>query len=210
VKTLVLRVEWMWWRDPAKQAVGEIVRRRLRRALARFESLLARFEAGTLTPPKPRPRRSRPEPPDPAEGAPPPPRAPRVRLPWHLGWLRAFSGDVEITRLGQTLDDMVRNDARMRAMIEAAPWVGRLLRPILWMTGARQIPPVLVPPEPDSMMKRWMAGDAGRRPPKPPPPPPHPYFPPLMPTPQQQEAEARRHASRPGGLFWDGKRFFYS
>jgi hypothetical protein len=30
-----------------------------------------------------------------------------------------------------------------------------------------------------------------------------------MPTPQQQEAEARRHASQPGGLFWDGKRFFY-
>jgi hypothetical protein len=55
-----------------------------------------------------------------------------------------------------------------------------------------------------------MAGDAGRRPPKPPPPPPEPFFAPLMPTPQQQEAEARRHASRPGGLFWDGKRFFYS
>jgi len=98
----------------------------------------------------------------------------------------------------------------MRALIEASPRLGRLLRPILWMTGARQLPPILMPPHPDPLMKRWAAGDAAKRPPTPPPAPPPPFFASLMPTPEQQEAEARRHANRPGGLFWDGKRMFYS
>jgi hypothetical protein len=207
VKALVFRVQWLGMRQPAKEPVTEAIKGRLRRALDRFNALLARFEAGTLTPPKPRPARPRPEQ---ADTGSPPPRPERVRLPRHFGWLREITGDIEITRLGENLDHMVRNDARMGALIEAAPWAGRLIRPILWMTGARQIPPILVPPDPDTMMQRWVAGDAAKRPPKPPPEPPPPFFAPLMPTPEQQEAEARRHASRPGGLFWDGKRFFYS
>jgi hypothetical protein len=60
-------------------------------------------------------------------------------------------------------------------------------------------------------MRRWEAAWARQYPPQQPPPePPPPFFAALMPTPEQQEAEARRYANRPGGLFWDGKRFFYS
>jgi hypothetical protein len=195
-------------REPAKVPVTEVVTGRLKRALARFDALVARFEAGTLTPP--RPRRPRPENPEPADTEPRPPRPPRVPLPRNLGWLREFTGDPEISFLGMNLHDMVCNDARMRALIEAAPWVGRVVRPILWMLGAPQLPPILVPPDPDPLTRRWAAGNAARRPPRPAPEPPPPFFAALMPTPEQQEAEARRHANRPGGLFWDGKRFFYS
>jgi hypothetical protein len=210
VKAVAFRVHWLGRREPARLSVTELVAARLRRTVDRFTALLARFEAGTLTPPKPRPARPRPEPAEPADPEPKPPRPERAPLPRHFGWLREISGDHEITRLGQGLQALVADDARMRALIEAAPRVGRLLRPILWMTGAPWIPPILVPPKPDARMTRWMAGNAGKQAPPPPPPPPPPFFASLMPTPEQQEAEARRHASRPGGLFWDGKRMFYS
>jgi hypothetical protein len=203
VKALGLLVFDFGRREPAKEPVTEVVRTRLRRALDRFHSLLARFEAGTLTPPRPRPARARPEP---ADAEPPAPRPPGARLPRHLGWLWEISGDIEIHRMGQGLHYLVTNDAGMRALIQAAPdRMGRLIRPIMWMAGVAQIPPILVPPEPGYVMKRWMAGDAGKRapkPPAPPPPPPKPFFASLMPTPEQQEAEARRYANRPGGLIW--------
>jgi hypothetical protein len=211
LKALAFRVHWLGMREAARLSVVEVVAARLRRTVDRFTALLARFEAGTLTPPKPRPARRRPEPADPTDPDPDPqpPQPDGVRLPRDWGWLWKMSGDIEIYRLGESLHALVSNDAKMRALIEASPRLGRLLRPILWMTGARQLPPILMPPHPDPLMRRWAAGDAGKQVPTPPPAPP-PFFASLMPTPAQQEEEARRHANRPGGLFWDGKRMFYS
>jgi hypothetical protein len=209
VKTIVMRVELFVRWEPATEPVRDAIKVRLRRALDRFASLLAQFEAGTLQPPRPRPARPRP---DPAEGEARPPRRPGTRLPRHLGWLLELTGDSEITGLGLGLDDMVRNDAGMRALIAASPRAAALVRSILWMTGMQQIPEILAPPpDPLATMRRWEAAWARQYPPQQPPPePPPPFFAALMPTPEQQEAEARRYANRPGGLFWDGKRFFYS
>ena len=109
----------------------------IRNRLARYA---ARFRAGTLAPPCPRP-------------APPRPRRPRgpgrwdhlPRLPRGRMWLvRLVPGiGVGANHLALLLDE-----PEMQAMLAAAPQVGRTLRPLWHMLSPDPLPPMLRRPPP--------------------------------------------------------------
>ena len=126
----------------------------LHRAAGRFERLLARHDAGRVTPPRTRPpgagpSRDRPSSDRPlAEGPSAEPGRSRRpgRLPGGFAWLRelvpATGGP------GSQLQHLLRDPA-MAELLEVAPQAGRILRPLCRMLGigpGPDVPPALFPP----------------------------------------------------------------
>ena len=133
-----------------------LIWRRLRHMGTRFAAIAARHGAGTLHPPRHRPR------------APRPPRArPREPLPRGNAWLLRLVPDAVG---GASQLQHLLADAEMAALIAAAPQTGRILRPLCRMLGLR--PPAVLalpprPPRPPAAPTR----PATDRPPAAPPPP---------------------------------------
>ncbi len=106
----------------------------LQRTFVRFTRLIARVEAGTLTPPKPRAKRARAETPR---------KTPRLRLPRGKAWViralpwRAITQATDLTTL------LARPE--VAAIVTAHPQAQRLLRPLCHMLG---IAPICVPKRP--------------------------------------------------------------
>jgi hypothetical protein len=114
-----------------------LIDRRLSRMARIFAATAARFQAGTLRPPRPRAPR-----PEPAPQA--PPRPPYERLPGGFGWLNTqvpgyapYVGDMALRLLAEP---------EMQALLAAAPQLGRILRPLCRMSGVRPAPGLIPPP----------------------------------------------------------------
>ncbi len=114
---------------------------RLRRMSQRFAALVARMEAGRLRPPRPavqNPDRPRPQ-------HPPPPWPPVPSIP---GWLLHYV-QMEAAATSSLLRHMLEHDPEMRALLQAAPQLGRILRPLLRMVSPAPLPQRLIrPPRP--------------------------------------------------------------
>ena len=133
------------------------VANRLQRLHSRLTRLIARWEAGTLTPPRRRP--------------PPRRRAPRAPGPWdhlpHLprgrGWLpRLVPGSgVGAAQLRRLLDE-----PGMQALLEAAPQAGRVLRPLWHILSAEPPPPLLRRPPPAPAPAEEAKAEPEARPPR--------------------------------------------
>jgi hypothetical protein len=108
---------------------------RLRRMSRRFASLVARMEAGRLKPP-------RPPTPDPGRTRPPRPPPPGPRFPSSPGWLLHYVR-LEAAATSSLLRDMLEHDPELRALLEAAPQLGRILRPLLRMVSTGPVPETL-------------------------------------------------------------------
>ena len=132
---------------------------RLQRMAGRVARLAARAEAGTLRPPRRRPAAPRRT----AASA-------TQRLPRGFAWLVQ---QVPAAAFGAGQLEALLADPGMTTLIEAAPQIGRTLRPLCHMLGVRP-PPSL------------------RRPPTAPPPPA------LLAAPRRTEAGRLRPAERPG------------
>ena len=110
----------------------------LHRPAQRLARLIAKLQAGTLTPP--RPRTAATTPPSPA------PRAPKLRLPGRHAWLIRL-----VQRTAQLYPqlEILIGRPEMAELLAAAPQAGRILRPLCRMLGIRPVPPVLrLPPRP--------------------------------------------------------------
>ena len=136
---------------------------RVTRLQRRFERLVVRYRAGTLVPPRPRaprPEKAVPETEAQETGAqktgapaadgqqtaaqPAKPARPASLLPRHHGWLCAMVPLWAAGYGGKIL--YLLDHPEMRELIAAAPQAGRLLRPLLWMTG-RYTPAFLALPK---------------------------------------------------------------
>ncbi len=127
---------------------------RLRRMAARVARLAARLRLGTL-PPARRPASPRP-------GGPPP-----RRLPQGFAWV------VRLVPEAASSASQLRHllaDPQMAALVEAAPSMGRLLRPLCRMLGVRPPPGLKPPPRPAASSRAARPPD---RPPSAPRPKPH-------------------------------------
>ena len=119
----------------------------VRRIRNRFAALVVKYRAGTL--PAPRPKRPPPaiEPPDGSEPdeseQKPKPVRPVSLLPRNFAWLCGIVPQWAAGCGGQVLH--LLDEPEMRDLIAAAPQAGRLLRPLLWMTG-RHCPDFLALP----------------------------------------------------------------
>ena len=111
---------------------------RLGRMVARFTAIAARAAAGTLRAP---PRR-RTVPAEPAAEKRPPPR--RNPLPQNFAWLVRLVP--EAACFGSQLQFLLA-EPEMKALLEAAPQLGRILRPLCRTLGVSPVPAV-VPPAP--------------------------------------------------------------
>ena len=132
-------------RGGVEWAVVHAADARVRRIRNRFADLVAKYRAGTLCPPRPRPAPRVEILPEGEETVPKPakpPRAPSV-LPRGFAWLCALVPQWAAGCGHQILREL--DDPEMRELIAAAPQAGRLLRPLLWMTG-RQVPTFLALP----------------------------------------------------------------
>ena len=119
-------------RDRSTGPFTLLIHARLRKLQARFAAIVAGVEAGTV-------RTGR------ARGA---SRAARVAsprlMPSDFGWLCRLmpEGNVYATYL----EDQMRTDAALAAVLAKAPEAGRVLRSVLWMMG-RPVPEMLRPPK---------------------------------------------------------------
>ena len=124
---------------------------RLRRMEFRITRLAARVAAGPLPPPRSRPAAAR------ATVS----RPPELRLPRGFAWLVRL---VPAAASGAGQLETLLADPAMKALIEAAPQIGRTLRPLCHLLGVRPPPilqkPARVPPR---------QAEAGRPPPGEPP-----------------------------------------
>ncbi len=150
---------------------------RLRRMSRRFASLVARVEAGQLKPP-----RSAVQNPDPGRTRPPRPPPPWPPLPSSPGWLLHYV-QLEAAATNNLLRHMLEHDPEMRALLEAAPQLGRILRPLLRMVSPAPLPARLIrppPPAPAATTPGVHVEAAPARPARTPQPgvPPHPGPPP--------------------------------
>jgi hypothetical protein len=197
---LILTTLWNWvWEKPGREMTGLVsvaIRRKLVRARLRFAILAQRFHEGTLAPPKPR-----------ATPRPPPgiakPRSPSI-LPRHFGWLCGLVPSWAAGAGSQMLHQLT--DPELEAMAAASPEVGRLIRPLLWMTG--QMPPAYLALPPRT--KRARAELPPQRRPRraaPPRPPAAPEVPPPGPTPTPQPPAALLVTPEFEGERWKNYRF---
>ena len=140
---------------------------RLRHAVARVTRLAAQVAAGTLPKPRapgsPRPRAARPPaPPDPAK----PP------IPGGFAWLLRLMDEPArhwVAGARGQLQHLLA-DPDMVSLIEAAPQMGRSLRPICRMLGLRPPPPLARPRRPRATPATVPAEPAPADPAAPPPP----------------------------------------
>jgi hypothetical protein len=128
---------------------------RLRRMSRRFAALVARMEAGRLKPPRP------PAPnPDPGRTRPPRPPPPWPPFPSSPGWLLHYV-QLEAAATANLLRHMIEHDPEMRALLDAAPQLGRILRPLLLMVGPAPFPARLIrPPRPQPAQRAVSAAAA--------------------------------------------------
>jgi hypothetical protein len=124
---------------------------RLRRMSRRFANLVARMEAGRLKPPRPAAPRN-PDPNRTPAARPPPPRPwpprPWPPVPSSPGWLLHYV-QLEAAATANLIRHMLEHDPEMRALLDAAPQLGRILRPLLWMVSLDPLPATLArPPRP--------------------------------------------------------------
>ena len=119
-------------RDRSAGPLTLAIHRRLRRLQARFAALVAQVAAGT----RPAIR---------ANGGPRAARAAPPRLlPNGFGWLCRLMPEGNV--YASYLEDQMRTDAELAALLAVAPQAGRMLRPVLWMMG-RPVPEMLrLPP----------------------------------------------------------------
>ena len=132
------------WRQvggqPAREAIFALLFGRLGRMAARFETLFAKWQSGTL----PKPRQPRAE-----QSRPVHPRPTLPTIPQGRGWLLSppehfrMAAALASSRLQQLLADP---DAA--AFLQAAPQVGRMLRPLCRMLAADLPTPLRLPPRP--------------------------------------------------------------
>jgi hypothetical protein len=116
---------------------------RLRRMSRRFAALAARMEAGRLKPPRPAVQN-----PDPGKTRPPRPPPPWPPVPGTPGWLLHYV-QLEAAATANLIRHMLEHDPEMRALLEAAPQLGRILRPLLRMVSPAPLPARLIrPPRP--------------------------------------------------------------
>jgi hypothetical protein len=111
---------------------------RLRRMSRRFASLVARMEAGRLKPP-----RASVQNPDPGRPRPPRPPPPWPPFPSSPGWLLHYV-QLEAAATANLIRHMLEHDPEMRALLEAAPQLGRILRPLLRMVSPAPLPTRLI------------------------------------------------------------------
>jgi hypothetical protein len=181
---LILAALWDWvWQKPGKEmtdVLSEAIRRKLAKAKARFAILAQRFHDGTLAPPEPRarPRKPAPSPDDAAPRTRPPPILPR-----HFAWLCGLVPQWA-AGCGSQMQHLLQTP-ELEAMAKASPEVGKLLRPLLWMTG--RMPPAYLALPPRTRRARAGLPPGPRRPraapvapaeSPPPAPPPPPALPP--------------------------------
>jgi len=137
---------------------------RLRRMAGRITRLAARAEAGPLPPPRSRPAAPR------RTAAPP-----YQRLPRGFAWLVRL---VPAASSGAGQLQALLDDPAMQTLIEAAPQIGRTLRPLCRMLGVSlspslrlPSPAVPTPPRPVAGGRPPPAGPSRARPLRPPPTP---------------------------------------
>jgi len=121
----------IFMRDRSTGPLTLLIHGRLRQLQARFAAIVARVEAGKIRPAATRSAQ---------RGA----RVASTRLvPSDFGWLCRLmpEGNVYATYL----EEQVRTDAKLAAVLAAAPQAGRVLRSVLWMMG-RDVPEMLRPP----------------------------------------------------------------
>jgi len=134
---------------------------RMRNRIARFA---ARWQAGTLTPPRPRIRPAVPR----CRNATPGPWDHLPKLPRGRLWLtRLVPGIV----FGASQLRALLDEPEMAAMLRAAPQIGRTLRPFWHMLSGDPLPPLLQrpeppPPRPAEPGRRPSADAPGARPPR--------------------------------------------
>jgi len=150
------------------------------RAATRFERLYARWQAGTLAPPRPsragQPRQRS------AAPRPPPPHLPR--LPTSQAWLLRHVQPAAVS--GCQLQNLLATP-ELAEFLRAAPHAARILRPLCRMLGITPLPPPLQPP-PRAPRPR-IAKPAIR--------PHHPEPPPPRPLPRYVRAAARAWRTKP-------------
>jgi hypothetical protein len=140
---LAALVRWVW-EKPGREMTGLVsmaIRRKLTGVQARFAILAQRFHDGTLAPPKPRatPRK----PPHAADDAAARTR-PQAILPRRFGWLCGLVPSWA-AGVGYQMEALLQHP-EMEAMAAASPEVGKLIRPLLWMTGRRPPAYLALPP----------------------------------------------------------------
>ena len=135
----------VWGRIPIP--VIRLVWRRLRNLRARYNTILARFHAGTLPPPNTTPRPIAPS--QPAAASPP---SDKPRLPQHSGWLLdTISWFVTLRR--HELEEML-DDPQTKAEVTEAPQLGSALRPACTMLAVKQPPWLRLPRRPRTRPSR--------------------------------------------------------
>ena len=122
-----------------------LISKRVGRLGLRFASLHARYQAGTLRPPRPRaaPRTPRPRNPRPLD-----------RLPRKTGWLADMfpgQGPADARGLAEHLRNDIDNNPETQAFLAAAPQAGRILRPLWRMLTPAPLPEKLkLPRKPEA------------------------------------------------------------
>ena len=143
----------VWGRIPIP--VIRLVWRRLRNLRARYNTILARFQAGTLPAPNtapPQPAAASPPPEAPPSDAPTPKAPPPPRLPQHSGWLLdTISWFVTLRR--HELEEML-DDPQTKAEVTEAPQLGSALRPACTMLAVKQPPWLRLPRRPRTRPSR--------------------------------------------------------
>ena len=130
-------------KDRAREALFLLAWTRIGRMARRFESLFSKWQAGRL--PKPRPSRAGRH----AAASSPQPRKlrdPQPRIPRGRTWLVAQVGYHAAGRASQL--QHLFTDPDFGTFIEAAPQVGRILRPLCHMLGIDPPPPLAPPVRP--------------------------------------------------------------
>jgi hypothetical protein len=129
----------------------------------RFAAIAARWRAGTLR----RPPIRAPRAPDaaPIYNQPPTPR-PKYDPPHDFGWL-AGTLKWQGCFFGNSLYDLIRTDPEIRALLEAAPQLTRVLRPLLRAFGHKPEPGLLPPLPPRRSRARPKPAQAAAKPPRP-------------------------------------------
>jgi hypothetical protein len=139
---LILATLRKWvWEKPGQEMTGPVsaaIRRKLGMVQMRFASLAKRFHDGTLTPPKPRVK-----PPASPDGSAPRTRPPPI-LPRRFGWLCRLVPSLA-SAAGAQMERLL-DDPELEAMAKASPEVGKLIRPLLWMTGRTPPAYLALPP----------------------------------------------------------------
>ena len=112
---------------------------RVSRLTARLLRLLAQLEAGTLPPPRKRPKRAPTPKLEAKPEADPPARPARPKLSRAFGWLGRTVWEARIS--GSQLRTLLA-EPEVQELLAATPQAGRILRPLCQMLGV-ELPPVL-------------------------------------------------------------------